>query len=77
MPNLVFLGQIYNVIVFIPSLAVAVRRVHDSDYKVWWLLVPFFNLYLLIKEGDSVANRYGSDPKAGERNQQHSGGAIA
>jgi len=75
-PNLVLFGQIYNVIVFIPSLAVATRRVHDSDYKVWWLLVPFFNFYLLIKDGDAVANRYGADPKAAERKQDHSGGAI-
>jgi len=77
MPNLVLSGQIYNVIVFIPSLAVATRRVHDSDYKVWWLLVPIFNFYLLIKEGDAAANRYGADPKVAERNQQHGGGSIA
>jgi len=74
MPSLQDFGQIYSLIVFIPSIAVGVRRVHDSDYKGWWLLCPFFNFYLLVVEGTKGANRFGPDPKAGVADQ--SGGAA-
>ena len=57
------LGTMYAFAVFIPSIAVAVRRIHDSGKSGWFYLVPFYNLYLLIKEGDLGLNKYGSNPK--------------
>jgi uncharacterized membrane protein YhaH (DUF805 family) len=33
---------------FIPSLAVAVRRLHDTDRSGWWLLLPFAPYVLTI-----------------------------
>lgn len=53
----------------IPSLGVAVRRLHDVDKSGWFLLlnlVPFggfYVLYLLITEGTIGTNQYGNDPK--------------
>jgi uncharacterized membrane protein YhaH (DUF805 family) len=57
------LGTMYAFAVFIPSIAVAVRRIHDSGKSGWFYLVPFYNLYLLIKEGDLGLNKYGSNSK--------------
>lgn len=53
----------------IPSIAVGVRRLHDSDRSGWWLLlglIPFFGtiilLVFLIMSGTRGPNRFGPDP---------------
>lgn len=54
---------------FLPSLAVSVRRLHDSDKSGWWLLLSLtaigglvlFIFYLL--DGTRGPNRHGADPK--------------
>lgn len=55
---------LYNVALLVPSIAAGVRRLHDSNKSGWWLLVPFYNLYLLIRRGTDGENYYGPDPKA-------------
>lgn len=68
-PGIVLL--IYSVLIFIPNLALAVRRLHDQDKSGWWILIGFipligaiwlFVLYLL--DGTPGPNRFGPDPKA-------------
>lgn len=55
---------------FLPSLGVAVRRLHDTNKSGWFILlgliplVQFYVIYLLVIEGDKGANQYGEDPKA-------------
>ena len=56
-------GNLYSLAVFIPSVAVAVRRMHDTNHSGWFLLVPFYNLYLACIEGTKGPNRFGSSPK--------------
>ena len=58
---------------FIPSLAVAIRRLHDTDRSGWWLLIglvpivgAFILLYFYVIEGTRGPNRFGPDPKEGE-----------
>jgi uncharacterized membrane protein YhaH (DUF805 family) len=57
---------------FIPSLAVSVRRLHDSDKSGWWLLlsfIPFGSFVVFIftlLDGTPGTNRYGADPKGRE-----------
>lgn len=64
------LGGIYSLAVLIPSIAVTVRRLHDTDRSGWWVLValiPLVGLVLLvfmIQEGTSEDNQYGPNPKA-------------
>ena len=54
---------------FLPSLAVQVRRLHDSDKSGWWVLLGLTgigSLVLLIMnliDGTQGPNRYGEDPK--------------
>jgi uncharacterized membrane protein YhaH (DUF805 family) len=42
------LGGIFMLATFIPSLAVAIRRLHDSDRAGWWVLVGFGPYLLAI-----------------------------
>lgn len=59
--------------IVVPSIALGIRRLHDTNKSGWFMLlglVPIANLYLLyllIIEGDKGDNQYGPDPKAGER----------
>ena len=47
---------------FIPSIAVAVRRMHDVDKSGWFQLVPIYNIILAVTAGTAGANRFG-DPE--------------
>jgi uncharacterized membrane protein YhaH (DUF805 family) len=54
---------------FLPGLAVGVRRLHDIDKSGWWiliLLIPIvgFVLWLIwfTREGDAGENQYGPPP---------------
>ena len=67
---LVILSLIYSLALLIPGLAVAVRRLHDTDKSGWWILislVPLVGIIVLIvflaTDGDPGANQYGNpDP---------------
>lgn len=54
---------LYRVFIFIPSLAVGVRRMHDVNKSGWFLLIPIYNLILACTEGTQGDNDYGTDPK--------------
>lgn len=56
-------GNIYSLAVFIPSIAVGVRRLHDTDHSGWWLLLPLVNLIFLVQDTQTGPNRFGQDPK--------------
>ncbi|MGC0952959.1 DUF805 domain-containing protein [Pantoea agglomerans] len=57
------LSNLYSLAILIPGIAVAVRRLHDTDRSGWWLLLPIVNIVFLALEGQSGTNRFGSDPK--------------
>lgn len=64
------LGGLYALAVFIPGLAVTVRRLHDTNRSGWMLLlglIPFIGFIILLvfyfQDSDSVANKYGENPK--------------
>lgn len=63
------LGSIYSLAVLIPSLAVTVRRLHDTNRSGWWILIgliPLIGAIVLIifAAMDSTAdNKYGPNPK--------------
>lgn len=64
------LGGIYTLAVFLPGLAVSVRRLHDTNRSGWWLLlalVPIIGgivlLVFMVQEGTPGENQYGSNPK--------------
>ena len=64
--------------VFVPGLAVTVRRFHDQDKSGWLALlglVPYVGgivvLVFMCLEGTKGENRYGLDPKAGDLSHSH------
>lgn len=57
---------------FLPSISVAVRRLHDIDRTGWWwwiIFIPLIGLIVLIvffvTKGTPGDNRFGPDPLAG------------
>jgi len=61
--KLPILANLYSLAVLVPSIAVGVRRMHDSDHSGWWILVPFVNLYFAVIDGTPGPNRFGENPK--------------
>ena len=64
------LGMLYGLAVLIPSIAVAVRRLHDTDRSGWWLLIVLlpvigFIVFIVFMVLDSTPgqNQYGANPK--------------
>jgi uncharacterized membrane protein YhaH (DUF805 family) len=64
------LSLLYSLAVFIPSLAVSVRRLHDTGKSGWFLLIAFVPLlgallllYWMAQEGEPGPNQYGPNPK--------------
>lgn len=54
--GIAFLGLV------IPAIAVAARRMHDTDHSGWFMLIPIYSLYLAIIKGTDGPNRFGEDP---------------
>ena len=64
------LSGIYLLAIFIPSLAVAVRRLHDTGRSGWWLLVGLIplvgwilTLIWYLSDSEVGENKYGPNPK--------------
>lgn len=64
------LSDIYMIAVFLPSLAVSVRRLHDASHSGWFLLlgiIPVIGaiilLVMFVQDSASGDNRYGPNPK--------------
>lgn len=63
------ISGLYIAVAFIPSLAVTVRRLHDTGRSGWWFLlslIPVINIVLIILlalDGAKSANKYGESPK--------------
>ncbi len=61
---------LFALAMFIPSLAVLVRRLHDLNKSGWYLLMylipiagPIIILVWLFTDGNRFVNNYGEDPK--------------
>lgn len=63
------LSTLFSLIVMIPGIAVAIRRLHDIKKSGWWLLtifIPLIGILLLIifwiKPSDPSGNQWGAIP---------------
>ena len=72
----VFFGLpvLYSLAIFIPSISITFRRLHDINKSAAWILlclIPLIGalwlLILFVIEGDHGENQYGPDPKAIEQ----------
>lgn len=67
------LGTLFSFGTLIPSVALAIRRLHDIGKSGWWILlgvIPIVNiigifvlLYFFIKDSQPSENLYGTNPK--------------
>ena len=64
------LSIVYSVAIFIPALALAVRRLHDTGRSGWWLLIgllPIIGaivlLFMVLQDSQPGENQYGPNPK--------------
>jgi len=55
---------VFSVIALIPSIAVAVRRMHDVGKSGWFCLIPIYNIILACTDSQPETNKYGPNPKA-------------
>jgi uncharacterized membrane protein YhaH (DUF805 family) len=67
--DLNLVSTLVELLLFLPSLAVGIRRLHDIDRSGWWTLlgfVPFIGWIMLIiwacTKGSLGPNRFGPDP---------------
>ena len=68
-PTGFIVAAVFALAVFIPNLAVTVRRLHDSGRSGWWLLlifVPFIGglivFVFMLLDSEQEANRWGPPP---------------
>jgi len=64
------IGALASLALFLPGLAVSVRRLHDLDRTGWWLLIALTGIGIILlivwycMKGTTGSNQYGSDPLA-------------
>jgi uncharacterized membrane protein YhaH (DUF805 family) len=63
------LNLIFTLVLFLPSLAVWVRRLHDINMRGWWALIsliPIIGIIVMLIlaciKGTDGDNRFGTDP---------------
>jgi uncharacterized membrane protein YhaH (DUF805 family) len=64
------LSGIFSIGTFLPSLGVAIRRLHDTGRSGWWVLIsliPLVGFIILIvffaQDSQPGTNQYGPNPK--------------
>ncbi|MGO4998306.1 DUF805 domain-containing protein [Oceanisphaera sp. W20_SRM_FM3] len=64
------LSGLYSLAILIPSLAVSIRRLHDTDRSGWWLLIGFIPLIgaivllvFMLLDSTPEQNKFGANPK--------------
>jgi uncharacterized membrane protein YhaH (DUF805 family) len=64
------LSGLYGLALLIPGLALAVRRLHDTNHSGWWLLItlipiigPIIFFIFTVMDSDPGENDYGPNPK--------------
>lgn len=66
------LSGIFSLAILFPSVAVTVRRLHDTGRSGWWFLIAFVPIVgdivlivFMVLDSQPGANEYGASPKDG------------
>ncbi len=61
---------IFELAILVPSIAVSIRRLHDTGRSGWWILIAFVPilgalvlLYFMLLDSEPGMNAYGPNPK--------------
>ncbi len=72
------LGTLYGIAVFLPVVAVTVRRLHDVGKDWPWMFIslipvagPIWLLVILAREGDHGPNQFGPNPMLEELDSEN------
>jgi len=64
------ISGLYSLAVFLPGLALAVRRLHDTGRTGWWMLIGLIPvigwivlLIFFVTDSQPGSNQYGPNPK--------------
>jgi len=67
--HLSWLSSLYTLALIVPSIAVAVRRLHDTNRSGWWVLIALIPvvgwvviIVFLAQKGGQGDNQYGPKP---------------
>jgi len=68
-----YLSAIYSLALLVPSIAISIRRLHDTGKSGWWFLlgvIPLVNfigifilLFFYVQDSQPGDNAYGPNPK--------------
>lgn len=67
-PGMPILSLVVALALFIPSIAVSARRLHDINKSGWWMLIAITIVGLIplliwyVKKSDEGSNRFGTAP---------------
>ena len=53
-----FGGNLISIITLLPTIAVAVRRMHDVGKSGWFILVPIYNFILAVSPSKPATNNF-------------------
>jgi len=63
------LSYVLSIALFLPSLGLSFRRLHDTGHSGWWILInlipivgPIVFLVFMCKESEPEENKYGTVP---------------
>ena len=60
--NQTILSNIYSIVMILPNISVAIRRMHDTGHSGWWSIVPIAGLVFACQAGHPEENQYGRNP---------------
>ena len=68
MLNLDIIGELYSLVFLIPSIALCVRRLHDTGHSGWWYLIVLTGIGAILLlvwflQDSQPDNQYGPSPK--------------
>ena len=58
------INLLFTLVTFVPSIAVAIRRMHDIGRSGWWILVPIVGFVFLCLPSNEGENEYGPVPSS-------------
>ncbi len=70
-PLVFILVFVYMVVAIVPTIAVTVRRMHDTGNQGVYMLIPVYSFILAVTEGEKGVNQYGPDPKTEQMNSNN------
>ena len=52
------ISNFFLVLTFFPTIAVTIRRLHDTNHSGWFILIPVYNIVLYLRKGVNEGNKY-------------------